>query len=78
MEIKKIVKYDGKLKGVHIVEGNLVDTDGEIIDLISILSKVYGENYFDLSTTNKKEEILDVDQAEEAYFDEDGNLVYEE
>lgn len=76
MEIKKIVKFDGKLKGVHIVDGNLVDLDGEIIDLISILSKVYGENYFDLSTTNKKEEILDLDQVEEAHFDEDGNLVY--
>ena len=77
MEIKKIVKYDGKLKGVHIVDGNFVDLDGEIIDLVSILSKVYGENYFDLSTTNKKEEILDLEQADDAYVDEDGNLVYE-
>lgn len=77
MEVKKIVKYDGKLKGVRIVDGNFVDLDGEIIDLVSILSKVYGENYFDLSTTNKKEEILDLEQADDAYVDEDGNLVYE-
>ena len=31
MELKKTVKYDGKLKGLHMVDGQLVDMDGEII-----------------------------------------------
>ena len=65
MEVKKTVKYDGKLKGVHIVDNNIVDADGEIIDLISVLSKVYGESFFDLSTTAKEEEIIDVEEVDE-------------
>lgn len=77
IEIKKTTKCDGKLKGVHIVNGNIVDVDGEVIDLVSVLSKVYGENFFDLSTTAKEEEIIDVDEADDATIDEDGNLIYE-
>ena len=77
MEIKKTTKYDGKLKGVHIVDNNLIDAEGEIIDLISVLSKVYGENFFDLSTTCKEEEIIDVEPDEEATIGENGDIIYE-
>lgn len=77
MEVKKTIKYDGKLKGIRVINDNIVDADGEIIDLVSVLSKVYGEKSFDLSTTTKEEEIIDVDNAEEAYVDDDGNLIYE-
>lgn len=77
MEVKKTVKYDGKLKGVHIVDKNIVDADGEIVDLVSILRKVYGESSFDLSTTCKEEEIIDTEPDEEVTIDEDGNVVYE-
>ena len=77
MEVKKTVKYDGKLKGIRIINDNIVDADGEIINLVSVLSKVYGEKAFDLSTTTKEEEIIDVDNVEEAYIDDDGNLIYE-
>jgi len=78
MEVKKTTKYDGKLKGVRIVNNNIVDADGEIIDLVSVLSKVYGDNGFDLSTTCKEEEIIDVDDAEEAIIGEDGDIIYED
>jgi len=78
MEVKKTTKYDGKLKGVRIVNNNIVDADGEIIDLVSVLSKVYGDNVFDLSTTCKEEEIIDVDDAEEAIIGEDGDIIYED
>lgn len=78
MEVKKTTKYDGKLKGVRIVNKNIVDADGEIIDLVSVLSKVYGDNVFDLSTTCKEEEIIDVDDAEEAIIGEDGDIIYED
>lgn len=60
MEIKKTVKYDGKIKDAHFVEGELFDADGESIDLLDILEKVYGEREFTISTTTKTEEILDV------------------
>ena len=62
MELKKTVKYDGKLKGVHIVDENVVDADGTVIDLIAILKKAYGEMPFDLTTTTKTEEIIDIDE----------------
>lgn len=64
MELKKTVKYDGKLKGVHIVDENIVDSDGMVLDLISVLKKAYGEMPFDLSTTTKTEEIIDTEDIE--------------
>lgn len=60
MELKKTVKYDGKLKGLQFFDGALVDSEGEVIDLLEVLEKAYGENKFDLSTVSKKEEIIDV------------------
>lgn len=39
MELKKTVKYDGKLKGLHMVDGQLVDMDGEIIDVLDIFER---------------------------------------
>lgn len=65
MDFKKTIKYDGKIKGLHIVDGELVNLDGEIIDIIGILEKVYGEKPFDLSTTTKTEESIDPDQLDE-------------
>lgn len=64
MELKKTVKYDGKIKGLHIVDGNLVNNEGEIINIIDVLTKAYGEKPFDLSTTTKTEEIIDLDNVE--------------
>ena len=61
MEIKKTVKYNGKIKDAHFVDGELFNADGESIDLIEILEKVYGECEFTISTTTKTEELLDVD-----------------
>lgn len=64
MELKKTVKYDGKLKGVTIVDGQVVSSDGEIIDLIDMLSKAYGTGAFDLATTTKYEELINLDAVE--------------
>lgn len=63
MELKKTVKYDGKLKGLHMVEGKLVDMDGEIIDVLDIFEKAYGDKPFDMSTT-KTEEIINLDELD--------------
>ena len=43
MELKKTIKYDGKLKGLHMVEGQLVDLNGEIVDILEIFTKAYGD-----------------------------------
>ena len=39
LELKKTTKWDGKLKGIRIEDGQVVNADGEIIDLIDILEK---------------------------------------
>lgn len=65
LEVKKTTKYDGKLKSIRVINGNIVDENGEVIDLISALSRAYGENMFDLSTTSKEEEIIDIEPDEE-------------
>lgn len=62
IEVKETIKRDGKLKGCHIVNKNLVDADGCVLDIVDVLSKIYGEKPFDLSVTAKTEEMIDVDE----------------
>ena len=59
MELKKTVKYDGKLKGLHMVDGQLVD-----MDVLDIFEKAYGDKPFDMSTTTKTEEIINLDELD--------------
>lgn len=61
MELKKTVKYDGKMKSLHMIDGKLVDMNGEIIDILEVFEKAYGDIPFDLSTTTKTEEKIDLD-----------------
>lgn len=66
LELKKTTKWDGKLKGIRIENDEVVDGDGVIIDLVDVLKKAYGDSTFDLSTTTKLEEIIDLeDEADE-------------
>ena len=60
MEIKKTIKYDGKWKNLHISEGKVLNEDGEVINLVKLLERAYGEAPFDLSTTTKEEELIDI------------------
>lgn len=69
MELKKTVKYDGKLKGLHMVDGKLVDITGEILDINEVFEKAYGDMPFDLSTTTKTEETIDLDEISGAATD---------
>lgn len=69
MELKKTVKYDGKLKGLHMVDGKLVDITGEILDINEVFEKAYGDMPFDLSTTTKTEEKIDLDEISGAATD---------
>lgn len=60
MEFKKTTKYDVKEKGLRIIDGKIVNADGEILDLGAMLEKVYSDSEFDLSTTAKTEESYDL------------------
>lgn len=74
MELKKTVKYDGKLKDIHFENGILLDSNDEPVDLYEILSLAFENSYFTLTTTTKTEEVIDLDevkeQAEHAYSEE--------
>lgn len=61
MEIKKTVKWDGKLKSLHFVGSELVDENGEVINLNECMRAAYGDKTFDVSSTAKEEEILEVE-----------------
>lgn len=64
IEIKKVTKWDGKLKGLHF-EGNiLIDENGEIINLNDYMKAAYADKVFDVSVTAKEEEILEVEVNE--------------
>ena len=65
MDLKKTVKLDGKLKGLHFEGNELIDENGEVIDLNKYMKAAYQEQTFDLSTTAKREEIIEVDIYEE-------------
>ncbi len=56
---KKTVSINGKYKSLVISDGNLINTeDGEVIDLIAVLSQIYGDEPFALSTSSKADEEL--------------------
>ena len=65
MDVKKTVKWDGKLKGLHFEGNELIDENGEIIDLNKHMKAAYGDKFFDLSVTAKEEEILEIEVKEE-------------
>lgn len=66
MEITKTVKYDGKLKGLHIIDGQCVTADGDIINIIEFFEKAYGDRPFDLSTTMQTKDTIDL-EVDEVY-----------
>lgn len=65
MDVKKTVKWDGKLKGLHFEGNELIDENGEIIDLNKHMKAAYGDKTFDLSVTAKEEEILEIEVNED-------------
>lgn len=65
MDVKKTVKWDGKLKGLHFEGNELIDENGEVIDLNKHMKAAYGDKTFDLSVTAKEEEIVEIFVDEE-------------
>jgi hypothetical protein len=61
MELKKTTKWDGKLKDLHFEGDDLIDENGEVIDLNKHMKAAYGTKTFTISATAKEEEILEVE-----------------
>lgn len=69
-ELKKTTKYDMKLKGLCFEGDELVNEDGEIIDLIGCLKAAYRGKFFDVSSTAKEEELLEVETNDDDGYEE--------
>jgi hypothetical protein len=65
MELKKVTKWDGKLKDLRFEGDVLIDENGEVIDLNKHMKAAYGDKTFDLSVTAKEEEIVEIFVDEE-------------
>ena len=61
IELKKVTKWDGKMKSLHFEGSTLINEDGEVIDLNKHLKAAYEDRYFDVSFTAKEEELIEVD-----------------
>jgi hypothetical protein len=65
VDVKRTVKMDMVLKNARLVEGNIVDEDGIIIDLMEAISKIYGEDVeFKLALSRTTSEEIDIDEIE--------------
>lgn len=69
MDVKKTIKFDGKLKAVHMMNGKVIDMNGEVVDILNDFEKTYGDIPFDISTTTKIEEAIDLDDVDGAVID---------
>lgn len=66
MNVKKTTKVDMLLKEARIVDGEIIDENGEVVDLIAAIQKVYGEDVeFKLTLTRSTSEEIDVEVLED-------------
>ena len=70
MDVKKTIKWDGKIKGLHFEENELIDENGEVVNLNEWMKAAYGDKCFDLSVTAKEEELITIDPNENETFEE--------
>lgn len=65
MEIKKTIKTDMVLKNARVINGHVIDEDGEIVDLIETILKIYGEDVeFKLTLTRSTSEEIDIENVD--------------
>ena len=66
VNVKKSYKTDLTIKAARLVDGNVVDEDGVIVDLLEAIQKIYGEDVeFKLTLTRSTSEELDIEELEE-------------
>lgn len=71
MEIKRSIKTDVVIKTARVVENSLIDEDGEVIDIIDVASKLYGEGEeFKLTLTRSTSEEVDIEEVSEVGIDD--------
>ena len=64
MEIKRTIKTDMVLKNARVINGNVVNEDGEIVKLVDAIAKIYGEDEFKLTLTRSTSEEIEVEDEE--------------
>lgn len=66
MEIKRTIKTDMTIKTARVEENTLIDENGEIINIIEVARKLYGEGEeFKLTLTRSTSEEVDIEDVEE-------------
>ena len=70
MDIKRTVKTDMVLKNARLVDGKIIDEDGEVVSLMEAISKIYGEDEFKLTLTRSTSEEVDIEEVEEVDIDD--------
>jgi hypothetical protein len=65
MDIKKSIKTDVVLKDARLIDGKIIDDSGEVVNLVEVISKIYGEDEFKLTLTRSTSEEVDIDEIEE-------------
>jgi len=65
MDIKRSVKTDVVLKDARLVDGIIVDDNGEQIDIVEVIQKIYGDGEFKLALTRTTSEEIDIDELED-------------
>ena len=62
MEAKRTTKTDVKIKDIRIIDGEVQEFEsGKVVNLLSMLTEVYGDECFTLTCTTKSEEIIEIE-----------------
>lgn len=70
MDIKKSTKMDVVLKQARLVDGKIIDDNGEVVNLTEVICKIYGEDEFKLTLTRSTSEEVDIEEMEEIDIDD--------
>ena len=65
MEIKRTIKTDMTIKTAKVEENVLIDENGEIINIVEVAHKLYGDGEFKLTLTRSTSEEVDINEEEE-------------
>ena len=71
MDIKRTVKTDVIAKEARVVDNSIIDDNGEVLNLVDIVKKIYGEDVeFKLTLTRSTSEEVDIEEMEEIDIDD--------
>ncbi len=71
MDIKRTVKTDIIAKEARVIDNSIIDDNGEVLNLVDIVKKIYGEDVeFKLTLTRSTSEEVDIEEVEEVDIDD--------